>query len=723
MVVTMLSSDYQYIFLDFETTGLSFLRDDVIQVGLIVCNAKLEIQSYFRSYINPWYEVDKLKTIVSYTTWISPEQIMSGMSMEHFKEKMISIIPKNSIFVWHNIWFDLKFLKKYIKIEELQLNDWDLIAIDTLDRAKTLIHYPASYSLDILYPLVREQLGEHYFTNRSQECGLPDIQNHDALSDCIIGIGLMEYSIKKVQGLCETYPLLSSILKKSTLPYLQKNNEPQGVKNEDLPMLSFPVKSSDSTQFVSDTSRSNYSSGSKLYYGNIPIEQLIRKLSSAGKYILATNSKQKLMIVKSKMQLMGLKNVSFVKEQQYIDIQKLGHIADKSSLQDWETLFFIKYYSHHLQGLGLLDLNSSGDYKVYNYIRYESHVDKQNIVLATHHALFSVLTEKQYADYSIIFLDYEWRYASYLKYSSAPYDPINFPRVIDNYAYQYELDNTSYMIEPINQLLSLLDMFCGVLFMEIQNMVSNRQTDEQGKFEIGVIEDNSNFEKTNILLKKIQTQMNEFKRVVDEGPQNWSLQEDRIVIEAQYAKLVHYMKNISYVTPMISDYTHYSFTLWNSFVDYSEFLELLKWYKHYFLSNRNQTFTLLDKSSDYLTDTAAVAKYRRIDFESPEKLLIESDYKKVFILNNNPHKAKKLFEQLMEGWKYKDYSILVENVTWGRGKNLALAKTKTSYILVWGYEMFLQCITDKLKPELIITCSQLGLLHQQIVTDLQYRLR
>jgi hypothetical protein len=70
--------------------------------------------------------------------------------------------------------------------------------IDTLDRAKVLIHYPASYSLDILYPIVREGLGSDYFTSLAKQLGREGIINHDALSDCLICIGMMHYFKQKI---------------------------------------------------------------------------------------------------------------------------------------------------------------------------------------------------------------------------------------------------------------------------------------------------------------------------------------------------------------------------------------------------------------------------------------------------------------------------------------------------------------------------------------------
>jgi DNA polymerase III alpha subunit (gram-positive type) len=119
----MLDTNYNYCFIDFETTGLSHERDDIIQVGCIITDAELQIISHFSSFINPGYDIDKLKTIVSYTTGISPEQIMNGISLQEFVasiKKIFAYSDKPLVFIGQNIQFDIKFLKKYLGKHELQ---------------------------------------------------------------------------------------------------------------------------------------------------------------------------------------------------------------------------------------------------------------------------------------------------------------------------------------------------------------------------------------------------------------------------------------------------------------------------------------------------------------------------------------------------------------------------------------------------------------------------
>jgi len=89
-------------------------RDDIIQVGLIITNSQLQILNHYSSFINPGYEIEQLKTIVSYTTGISIDQITSGISLDEFVSKMQELIPQDAIFIGQNIQFDLTFLHKYV---------------------------------------------------------------------------------------------------------------------------------------------------------------------------------------------------------------------------------------------------------------------------------------------------------------------------------------------------------------------------------------------------------------------------------------------------------------------------------------------------------------------------------------------------------------------------------------------------------------------------------
>lgn len=718
----MLDKNYNYCFIDFETTGLSHERDDIIQVGCIITDAELQIISHFSSFINPGYDIDKLKTIVSYTTGISPEQIMNGISLQEFVTTIGEVFEgseKPLVFVGQNIQFDIKFLKKY----------WCLVSpdfIDTLDRAKVLIHYPASYSLDILYPIVREGLGSNYFTLLSKQVGREDIVNHDALSDCLICIGMMYFYKQKIIWICRSFPIAKSIIKKSQLWFIDANSfwdEQISAYSNKVPLLDFPEKPEKSNIYDTSFPWSDYASWTKFYYGNLPIEQFVRKATGLDKIIIATNSRSKLTMIKSKCKLMGLHDMSFVKEQQQVSREKLNAIYGKDSLSEWEWLFFLKYCSHKLQGLWLLDLNTPSDYKIYNYIRDDVVTKKSNIMLATHAALFSLIENAEYKDYHICFLDYEWRYTSFLKYRSAARDPVNFPRVLDNFIYEYDHDGRIDECKELRVLMNSLDFFVTYLFAETAAFIKWIKQQKDGRYEIWVISWNRSFPKTNGVYEDI------CEKIWIIYDSVWLDNEDKEIIWKQFMKLQMMIENI--VFSAVSGYNSdaYLYTMGNNFVEYHEFMHLFigsnadkaSEYSVSFFSNSNETFTHLENIKDNLSDTEKKVKIDEISsVEALHDLQLQD---RIFIVNNNPTKARKIFEFLQSDLLGSTYKVLVENVTWGRGKNLALSKNHDKRIIVGWYDFIMQCIAEKIMIQQVVMYEQLGLLHGQIMGDIHYRMK
>jgi DNA polymerase III epsilon subunit-like protein len=710
----MLNEKYSYCFLDFETTWLSHERDDIIQVGLIITDHQLQIQEYFSSFINPGYEIEKLKTIVSYTTGITIDQIQSGVSIEDFKNQFINIISQSEkplVFVGHNVNFDIKFLNKYFKDSDQSFGD---LFVDTMERAKVFIHYPPSFSLDILYPLVREQMGAKYFQSLAHKVDLEDIQNHDALSDCLICLGIIEYCLTKIEAITTSFPIASKILGKADMWFLDKEHyHKTEASTEKVPLLDFPEKPQSTLIMDSDNDFSKFANGSKLYYGNLPLEQVIRKATGLGKVILCTNSTQKLNIIKSKAKLMGLHDISFIKEQQQVDKNKLNTVFSKEKLEVAEAWFFLKYCSHKLQGLGLLDLNTTMDYKIYNYIREDIKTSKSSLILATHGGLFSLLDSWEYADYTLLFLDYERRYTSYIKYKSTAWDPVNFARILDNYAYKFEHDKDNQKLEYIKELASKVDMFCSLFFMETSKTIEGMKQDGQGKYELGVIDGRIEFSKSLAVYHSILSLFEEKKGLLSP--------EDTLIIHNQIDKIKLYIENLAYARlNSYSEYIQYTYALSNTYVDYSEFMHLFKDRKYYFLSNWNTTFELIEEKLDP-ENTGKKSEIIEIDqVEELDKIKIQDT---IFILNNNPTKAKKIFEHLQGTQLGKDHKILVENVTGGRGKNISMVKRSNEWILVGGYDLILQCIHERIYPKQLIVFEALGLLHQQIISDISYRMK
>ena len=52
-----------------------------------------------------------------------------------------------------------------------------------------------------------------------------------------------------------------------------------------------------------------------------------------------------------------------------------------------------------------------------------------------------------------------------------------------------------------------------------------------------------------------------------------------------------------------------------------------------------------------------------------------------------------------------------------------MVKRNNQWILVGGYDLILQCIHERIYPQKIVIFETLGLLHQQIISDITYRMK
>ena len=126
-----------YVLVDIETTGLSPIYDDIIEIGAI----KVENNKVVGEY-NQLIKTDRsLPPMITELTGITDEMLATGKMPETVLEEFIGFVGDNVI-IGHNINFDLGFLwKKKKKYLNYNLNN---DYIDTLYLARKLV--PNSYN-------------------------------------------------------------------------------------------------------------------------------------------------------------------------------------------------------------------------------------------------------------------------------------------------------------------------------------------------------------------------------------------------------------------------------------------------------------------------------------------------------------------------------------------------------------------------------------------------
>jgi DNA polymerase III epsilon subunit family exonuclease len=136
---------HNFVFLDIETTGLSVIDTEIVEVGGIITTPDLEIIEEFEFKIKPnkLENADPVSLKISgykEEEWIEAYEIKDAL--EILSEKI-----KNCIIVGHNVAFDFAFLDfnflKYNIKNPLHYHKIDTISISwaKLHKEKELIHF------------------------------------------------------------------------------------------------------------------------------------------------------------------------------------------------------------------------------------------------------------------------------------------------------------------------------------------------------------------------------------------------------------------------------------------------------------------------------------------------------------------------------------------------------------------------------------------------------
>jgi DNA polymerase-3 subunit alpha (Gram-positive type) len=199
--------------IDFETTGLNAVDDEIIEIGAVKIDGMKMIDE-FSTLVKPKKEVSGKSVEI---TGISPQMLEGAPVLDDVLPSFLKFLG-DTIIVAHNADFDYRFLREALKSRNIAI---DLPYIDTLQFSKALISIP-SYGLEKVVKALN--VGE--------------FNHHRALDDAKITakvfIKLCEMSESKGIQLLEKLNLLSKNVNIGSLrPYhttiLTKNRE--GLKN------------------------------------------------------------------------------------------------------------------------------------------------------------------------------------------------------------------------------------------------------------------------------------------------------------------------------------------------------------------------------------------------------------------------------------------------------------------------------------------------------------
>jgi hypothetical protein len=288
---------------------------------------------------------------------------------------------------------------------------------------------------------------------------------HDASYDARSTLALFCYLVQYLHQIREKYPVLQQFLmkgecvlsemlsapEKSPLPpstplsfghFPYKGQSKGGIERELPPLKKIAPANTSLVSFPYAVDLTKLTNAERYFVGNLDFKALLTSLLFNKKILLVFSTKPKLDIAKNILFEMGIKNIGYAREEQTISAEKFQQFLNKEEFSQFELYFILKYCSHLFLGYGVLDLNSKGDYMVYNLIKDERQVVKYPVVLTTHHGLYALLEKEAhvYAEFDIVFFDVEWRYKNYNAYLSRTCDLYYIQNFLDMLLYKYKQD-------------------------------------------------------------------------------------------------------------------------------------------------------------------------------------------------------------------------------------------------------------------------------------------
>ena len=693
----MLKKKLNYICFDFETTWLDVEKDEAIQIWIIKFNHKFEITDKFSSYIKPknFDQLQNLSEIVEFTTGIKLETLKSAPEFSQIQDKIKSFFNSKSILIWHNINFDINFLKKYIP-------DFDYFDIfDTYIYSRLLLHFEPSYALEIL-------ADKYWFK----------WQSHDALADSIMSMKLFKIIIKKIEKLLKKYPFLADIILKSDSIFwkilkLEKTNtkvfsipkkwanipKPKKLKTKHKPITNYNIK----TVFnVSETCLE---------------DTLNFALNENNKVILAFSSNARLNCAKN------------ILKQKYINFSPLNNgyilseenekkLLNKNQFTPEESHYILKAFSHYVEDLSIFDITNFEEAKIYNFLADKRRNISSNILLTTHYDLFNFLknNKEKIKDYIIVFFDWHYWMNSLSSIINKGFDFYDFLNLLEIFkyklSYEWKEKDIEYLINQVSTLFGLFWIKLQPVFkwtnnkVEIINLIENPQN--------WLNQLKEPFLETDKLIQNLKEKYSDYPDT-ENIVQNWNILKECITNYCIIEQKIAFGWKLKYIFhPLMEN------------VDINTFNDFMNWTTYYCL-------TTIDKP-EYEKITSEIIEPNLVDLEKnlDFKKLVEKiskdikEWKSIYLISNNKNFSNNLFKLIFNLFKEHNLSwnIYAENITWWQWKLLYyLKKDKDPKITIWGPEFLIQNQSKNITYDEYLILNLQWKQRPLVIKDLNFYLR
>lgn len=712
----MLKSDYQYLFLDFETTGLDPKKDEPIQIGIVLCDSNLHVIEKYSSYIRPEVmSISDLKTHITRLTWIDFSKLEHAPSRSEVLQQISHFFTDKTVIIWHNISFDIKFLQWYFS--DLPLS-W--FSIDTYDLAKVFVHWAWSLALESLHRYLQ--------TNQIYIKATHDLWNlshaHDALIDCLVCVALIRFYNQKLDKLLWYYKILPVIISHTVQEWWIRFFE---VNNWDVSLwwIYLPVAHSANYSHNTPIHRGNdflskYQSSSKFFAWE-SFEKSLLALVSEHKTIIAFQTKSKLDLAKQIFYKHNIKNIWFLKSDVELNEDRLKQFWQFAEYQLFELAFAIKWCSHHDQWLGVIECNSPGDYQCYNFLYEPIETSEYPLVLATHAWVYRLVDDKKYQWYRVILWDTDWWYQSFLEFTTSKFDSGNFFMVLDNLIYTYFRQNHT-ALATLQEFSNWMTITLWNYGMWMKDLTVNMSSPD-GFFEISPVS-------TYTQLSKFQWSATHFSEWIEKLISICGERESAVIIKLLYKLMKILDHTHRFVRKSNESGDGFEVIYQQTYVDFSEYILFFKDYQTFFITNKNIEWLpfippVILKEDSIISQTESsvmsnTAKHHVTWIKSLDQLEQFRSIPRIFVYQSSKNSAKKTFDYLLSKWRDKDKTILVENITGWRGKQLVRLASEPQAVIVGSWDLLYLMRWQWIEPDQIIVIWLQWTFHDQIMRDLNF---
>jgi len=712
----MLNPAYRYVSLDFETTGLDTQKDHIIQVWVVLFDHTGKVLDEFVSLVKP-EKYASMTTMTAYITWLSEEDIQSAPVLEDIEEKFRSFFDKKTIIVWHNIGFDMAFAERFFPWLP---HAW---TIDTYPRSQNFIHFVPSFALEVLCQYLlknKESFAPIYNAMRSGDQDKTTF--HDALYDAKCAAALFLYIVKHVQSLASTYPQMSHIISQSPSQLFYQIVDQSHRKTHknigSMPLLQRSITTPQLMVKKTETINiSTFPDKTQLYIGNMSTVDIASYIAQQKNAICVFSHKTKADTIKHLLNDMWVYGIASLYEDQFFNQSRFDLLMKKVLFTEEETNFLCKYLSHHIQAIGIMDIQQEYEKRIVYFLQETKPTQKAPLVFATHGHLYQHMKKYPdfYAWYTVYFFDQDRRYITYNNFASNTYDPEYFMKLLEKIVYTYKVcydtNMTSYKekYESIEDFYAFVQIFIGVLSVDVSKIFDERPANT-AVLQLDPLLYHHGLYQTHKLRETMLV---------------WRERLQSIFPETVYKDILEHIDTLDILlSSMVTvdkrkyDSGKYFFMYkeTNRYVQWDEFLEVLQWYRTIFFSHYNTQYRLL-KEQKKLPWIQAIRVTPNTIVDHIGSAMQTGN--RVFIVSTQKYMSQWLFDMLHAQWIHKEYTILAENITGWSGKNIFLAQQADKSVVIGGYSFLLQCIAKRLYVDKVLVFFIKWAMEKLLLCDMQ----